>query len=132
MNLHAKLLEREAAGRPIRVALIGAGKFGTMFLAKVRRTPGMHLVGLADLNIERARNQLRGCGWDETRYSAADLPDALRSRKTFVTPDAEALIGLAEVDVVIEATGDPRNGIRFALAYHPWTAGRANRFYHPR
>jgi len=32
VNLHAKLLEREAAGKPVTVALIGAGKFGTMFL----------------------------------------------------------------------------------------------------
>jgi len=52
LNLHAKLMEREAAGRPVRVGLVGAGKFGTMFLAQVRRTQGMHLVGLADLNVE--------------------------------------------------------------------------------
>src|SRR5205807_10586142 len=37
LNLHAKLMERETAGRPIRVGLIGAGKFGTMFLAQARR-----------------------------------------------------------------------------------------------
>ena len=115
MNLHAKLMEREAAGRPIRVGLIGAGKFGTMFLAQVRRTPGMHLVGLADLNVERARNQLRACGWSEPQYSAADLGDALRSGRTSVTADAEALIAFADIDVMIEATGDPRTGIRFAL-----------------
>ncbi len=116
MNLHAKLLEREARGRPIRIGLIGAGKFGTMFLAQVRRTPGMHLVGLADLNVQRARNQLQGCGWSERQYSARDLGDALKSGSTLVTADAEALIGLPEIEVVIEATGDPRNGIRFALA----------------
>ena len=50
-----KLLEREAAGRPVTVGLIGAGKFGTMFLTQVRRTRGMHLVGLADLDVQRAR-----------------------------------------------------------------------------
>ena len=115
MNLHAKLMEREAAGRPVRVGLIGAGKFGTMFLAQVRRTPGMHLVGLADLNVARARDQLRACGWSEPQYSAADLGDALRSGRTSVTADAEALIAFADIDVMIEATGDPRTGIRFAL-----------------
>ena len=107
MNLHAKLMEREAAGRPVRVGLIGAGKFGTMFLAQVRRTPGMHLVGLADLNVERARNQLRSCGWSEPQFAAADLGDALRSGRTLVTADAEALIAFADIDVMIEATGDP-------------------------
>src|SRR6266487_7079572 len=108
-------MEREAAGRPVRVGLIGAGKFGTMFLAQVRRTPGMHLVGLADLNIERARNQLRGCGWSEPQYSATNLGDALRGGRTFITADAEALIAFPDVDVMIEATGDPRTGIHFCL-----------------
>ncbi len=56
MNLHALLLEREAAGRPVTVGLIGAGKFGTMFLAQVRRTRGMHLVGIAD-SFGRARRK---------------------------------------------------------------------------
>ena len=51
MNLHAKLLEREAAGRPVTVGLIGAGKFGTMFPAQARLTSGMHVVGVADLDV---------------------------------------------------------------------------------
>ena len=51
MNLYAKLLEREAAGRPVTVGLIGAGKFGTMFLAQARLTRGMHVVGVADLDV---------------------------------------------------------------------------------
>ena len=48
MSLHRKLLAREAEGRPVRVALIGAGKFGSMYLAQVPRTPGVHLVAIAD------------------------------------------------------------------------------------
>src|SRR5262245_43951245 len=44
MNLHAMLLEREAADRPVTVGLIGAGKFGAMFLAQARLTRGLHLV----------------------------------------------------------------------------------------
>ena len=64
MNLHAKLQERAAAGKPVTVGLIGAGKFGTMFLTQVRRTTGMHLVGVADLDVTRARAQLKSAGWD--------------------------------------------------------------------
>ena len=52
MNLHRMLLEREAAGRPVRVGLIGAGKFGAMFLAQARRTDGLHVLGVAD--VEKA------------------------------------------------------------------------------
>jgi predicted homoserine dehydrogenase-like protein len=116
VNLFAKLTEREAAGRPIRIGLIGAGKFGTMFLTQVRRTPGMHLVGLADLDVTRARNQLATAGWDAPQYAAASLADSLKSRATLVTDDAMALITCPEIDVMVEATGDPKNGIRFALA----------------
>ena len=71
MNLHAMLLEREAAGRPVTVGLIGAGKFGTMFLAQARSTRGLHVVGVADLDVARAKRQLRGAGWDEPTISAA-------------------------------------------------------------
>ena len=90
MNLHAMLLEREAADRPVRIGLIGAGKFGTMFLTQVRRTSGMHLVGLADLNVARAHSQLRSAGWDEAAFAAPSLGDALRTRRTHVTADADA------------------------------------------
>jgi predicted homoserine dehydrogenase-like protein len=116
VNLFAKLSEREAAGRPIRIGLIGAGKFGTMFLTQVRRTPGMHLVGLADLNVARARQQLATAGWDLAQYAAMTLGDALQARTAFVTEDAGALIACPDIDVIVEATGDPKTGIRFALA----------------
>ena len=35
MSLHRQLQMRAAQGRPIRVGLIGAGKFGSMYLAQV-------------------------------------------------------------------------------------------------
>lgn len=116
MNLYAKLAEREAAGHPIRIGLIGAGKFGTMFLAQVRRTPGMHLAGLADLDVERAKSQLAAAGWNGAQYAATSLGDALKMRRSFVTDDAEALIACPDIDVIVEATGDPKTGIRLALS----------------
>ncbi len=115
MNLFAKLSERDAAGRPIRIGLIGAGKFGTMFLTQVLRTPGMHLVGLADLDPDRAIRQLQAAGWPASRHDAASLDAALKDRKTFVTDNADVLIAHSAIDVIVEATGDPKTGIRFAL-----------------
>jgi predicted homoserine dehydrogenase-like protein len=115
VNLYAKLTERDAAGHPIRIGLVGAGKFGTMFLTQVRRTAGMHLVGLADLDAARARRQLGSAGWDSAQYSATSLGDALKNRTTFVTDDADALVACPDIDVIVEATGDPKAGIRFAL-----------------
>jgi predicted homoserine dehydrogenase-like protein len=58
MNLHAKLLQRQAENRPIRIGLIGAGKFGSMYLAQIPKTPGVHLVGIADLSPDAARTNL--------------------------------------------------------------------------
>jgi predicted homoserine dehydrogenase-like protein len=116
VNLHSLLLAREAAGRPVRVGLIGAGKFGTMFLAQVRRTAGMHLVGVADLDVPRAKSQLRSAGWDEAAYAAPSLGDALKRQTTHVAADAGALIAFPEVEVIVEATGVPGAGIGHALA----------------
>ena len=115
MNLHSLLLAREAEGRPVTVGLIGAGKFGTMFLSQVRLTRGMHLVGLADLNVERAKSQLKTAGWEDAQYAAASLDDALKNGTTHVTADADALIANPRVEVIVEATGVPGAGIRYAL-----------------
>ncbi len=70
MNLHRKLLQRQAAGKPLRIGVIGAGKFGTMYLAQARKTPGIHLVGVADLSVSRAREALKRTGWTDERVAA--------------------------------------------------------------
>ena len=71
MNLHSKLQQRAADGRPVRVGLIGAGKFGSMYLAQVPRTPGVHLVGIADLSPDGARTNLARVGWRPVQTRAA-------------------------------------------------------------
>ena len=97
------------------VAVIGAGKFGTMFLSQARLTQGMHVVAVADLDVGRARNQLKTAGWPDETYAASSLADAHKKRTTFVTDDAEALIADPQIEVIIEATGVPGAGIRHAL-----------------
>jgi predicted homoserine dehydrogenase-like protein len=116
MNLHALLLERETAGRPVTVGVIGAGKFGAMFLAQARSTRGMHIVAVADLDVARARRQLGTAGWDDEAVSAASLGEALARGRTHVTQDAEAVIAFPEIEVIVEATGVPAAGIRHALS----------------
>jgi len=115
MNLYAKLIEREAAGRPVTVGLIGAGKFGTMFTAQARLTRGMHLVAVADLDVARARRQLKAAGWPDDAYGAASLAEAHKKRTTFVTDNSEALIADPRIEVIVEATGVPGAGIHYAL-----------------
>jgi len=115
MSLFAKLRRRADEGRPVRVGLIGAGKFGSMYLSQAPRTPGIHLVAVADLSPDRAREALRRVGWDDARFAARALEAAARGGTTLVTEDAEAMIASPFVDIVIDATGSPAAGIRHAL-----------------
>ena len=116
MNLHRMLHERQAEGRPLRVGLIGAGKFGTMYLSQALRTPGLHLVGVADLNPARAKSALRRVGWPAARLAARSFADAARRGTTRIVDDGFALIAAPEVDIVIDATGHPAAGIAHVLA----------------
>jgi predicted homoserine dehydrogenase-like protein len=116
VNLAHMLRERAAAGRPIRIGQIGAGKFGTMFLSQCRLTTGFHLVGLADLLPARARERMVGVGWPQEQIDAASLDVACTSGKTHIGDDALALIACPEIEVIIEVTGDPAIGIRHAMA----------------
>ena len=115
MNLHALLRNRAADGEPLRVGVIGAGKFGTMFLAQARTTPGIHVAVVADLDESRARRALSEAGFEKKRSSAHSVADALMSGTTHVTEDAENLISADGIDVVVEATGSPSAGVRHAL-----------------
>jgi predicted homoserine dehydrogenase-like protein len=103
MYLHADLMARAAASKPVRVLLIGAGKFGSMFLSQVPTTPGLSVSAIADLRPDAARAACRAVGWPEERI-----------QRTRFTDDAAAAIAADDVDVVIEATGHPPAGITHA------------------
>ena len=105
MNLYGLLQKRLAAGRPVRVGLIGAGKFGSMFLSQVPTTPGLEVAAIADLSPDRARAACRNVGWGEERIAA-----------TRFTDDAMAMLRGDDVEVVVEATGHAPAGIAHARA----------------
>ncbi len=105
MNLHRLLKEREARGAPLRVGLIGAGKFGSMYLSQVRHTPGVRMTAIADLDPQRARASLQRVGWTDAAINA-----------TRFFSDARALIEHPDIDIVIDSTGSPSAGIAHVLA----------------
>lgn len=115
MNLHRLLLERQSHDNPVRVGVIGCGKFASMFLAQAIRTPGIHVAAIADLNPSGACENLARIGWPAERYEAADYDSARRSGGTWVSGDVDAVFRDTTVEVVIDATGDPPSGVRHAL-----------------
>lgn len=107
MSLHSLLLSRQAAGNPVRVGIIGAGKFGTMFLAQAIRIPGVHVAGVADLNPDRAKSNLANAHWEPGRYAAASLDQALKDGSTHIGTSFETLVAHPRIDLIVEATGNP-------------------------
>src|SRR3954471_9468333 len=103
MNLYAKLQERK--DNPLRIGLIGAGKFAAMYLAQVPKTPGIRLVGIADLSPQNAKDNLKRVAWSDELIG-----------RTPITDDWQRLVSSPEVDIVIEATGNPPAAVEHALA----------------
>jgi predicted homoserine dehydrogenase-like protein len=103
MNLYSLLQKRAATGKPVRAGLIGAGKFGSMFLSQVPTTPGLQVAAIADLNPDRARAACRNVGWTEEHIATVRFTD-----------DTMAMIASADVEVIVEATGHAPAGIAHA------------------
>lgn len=107
MSLHTRLQQRAAEGRPIRIGLIGAGKFGAMYLAQIPRTPGVQLVAIADLSPAAARVNLERVGWQAERSNAGSVQEALKTGATWITDDWQAVTREPSIDIVVECTGNP-------------------------
>ncbi|MCA9878627.1 MAG: hypothetical protein KC442_12620, partial [Thermomicrobiales bacterium] len=104
MNLARLAAERAERDGPIGVALIGAGKFGSMFLTQAPTMPGITVRAIADLYPERVPEKLAALGWADDAIAAVQL-----------TRDVSEAISRDDVAVVIEATGDPIAGALHAL-----------------
>jgi predicted homoserine dehydrogenase-like protein len=117
VNLFSLLKQR--IDNPIKIGVIGAGKFSSMFLSQAYRTPGMQVVGIAELDPAIAQNACKLVGWDESATVLADnsgaINDAAAQGKTAITSDSMELIQ-SEAEVIVEITGSPEAGAEHALA----------------
>ncbi|HEX3549325.1 MAG TPA: hypothetical protein VHT53_03070 [Candidatus Elarobacter sp.] len=118
MNLARALDERESRGKPVRVGLVGAGKFGTMILAQLRLMRGVRLCVLADLVAARAHAAAVSAGWDPGALAfagtASAANDVARAGRTALVESGEIAAG-CEIDVLIEATGHEEAGALHAF-----------------
>jgi len=103
MSYSELLAKRIESDGPVRVGLIGAGKFGSMFLAQLPTSPGIRVVAIADLDPDRARQACRAVGWDDARMASCRFVD-----------DAETMIGSDDIEIILEVTGHPAAGVRHA------------------
>jgi predicted homoserine dehydrogenase-like protein len=104
VNLQRMALEHARDSGPIGVALIGAGKFGSMFLTQAPSMPGIEVRAIADLYADRVPEKLAYLGWEDQRIAG-----------TRITNAADEAVNGTDIDVVVEATGDPIAGIAHAL-----------------
>ena len=103
MFVYQELVARAEQEKPIRVGLIGAGKFGSMFLSQVPTTPALQVSVIADLRPDNARKACAGVGWSDEQIGSVTFTD-----------DAMEMLSRHDVDVVVEATGNPVAGLLHA------------------
>jgi predicted homoserine dehydrogenase-like protein len=115
MSLYTQLQQRVASSKPIRIGLIGAGKFGSMYLAQIPQTPGVHLVAIADLSPDTARKNLARVGWRPEQSSASSAQDAIKTGGTWITDDWQEVATLPQIDIVVECTGSPTHAVDHIL-----------------
>jgi predicted homoserine dehydrogenase-like protein len=101
MYLYDELVKR--TDRPVQVGLIGAGKFGSMFLSQVPTTLGLEVKAIADLDPDRAKQSCRTVGWSDAQLNVTEFFDS-----------TQAMIDAGGIDVLVEATGNPIAGIAHA------------------
>lgn len=100
---------------PIRVAVIGTGQMGTGVARTVARVSGLRVVGLCDLETPRALGAAAEAGLAAEIATGRSAARVIERGGVAVTGEAEALLDLPQVDVVVDATGAPEMGARLVL-----------------
>ncbi len=115
MNFSNMLTTRIKAKKPVRIGLIGAGKFGSMILSQARHIEGISITALAELDIQKAKDSFHRVGWDTSNCFANSANEAVISGKTWLTEDSSEVFKIPEIECIVEATGDPLFGVQHAL-----------------
>lgn len=115
-----KALEaRHAEGRPIQVALIGAGFISRGVVHLITRSvKGMRVAVIANRTMARARDAYAYAGQDHVveASTAKDVEDAVARGIACVTADPISATTAGNIDVIVEATGHVEYGAKVVLS----------------
>ncbi|MCL4833285.1 MAG: hypothetical protein KJZ86_12635 [Caldilineaceae bacterium] len=118
MFIYPLLAQRAAQNKPIRVGIIGTGKFGAGLVAQISQMRGMEVSVIADINLAHARHAYTSSRVPADEIRAAEtldeMEDAIRAGKPTVVEDGLLLAASESVDVIVEATGIPEVGAKMA------------------
>jgi predicted homoserine dehydrogenase-like protein len=113
------LRRRQAEGKPIRVALVGAGFMGRGFVNQVTNSvPGMVVAAIANrtpANAERAYREAGVTEW-EVVQDAQSLAKAVARGVPAITTNYAAATEAEGIDAVVEATGAVEHGAHVVLS----------------
>lgn len=119
MELVRKLKQRQAAGNPIAVGLIGCGQMGSGLAHTINNIDGMAVRAIADVDPQRGIATFLEMGVSReaicSTETIAEIEDTLATNRVAVTAHAELLTEVEAIDANVEATGIPDVGARIAL-----------------
>jgi predicted homoserine dehydrogenase-like protein len=120
------LAQRQAAGKPVRVAMFGSGYMGrciALQFVTATHGKGIELVAIVNRTVDKAEQAYRTAGLEPVRIStAAELDRAIEQGRVAVSDDPAVVMGSGQVDAIIEATGHVEYGTQ--VVYEALRAGK--------
>src|SRR3990172_3359601 len=112
------LEKREREGKPIKVAMVGAGFMGRGIALQIMKSVvGMRLAVISNRNVEGARRAYSEAGVEDVRVieTVSQLEDVVAKKQYAITADAMLLCQAESIDAIVEVTGDVEFGARAVL-----------------
>ncbi|MFO7928522.1 MAG: hypothetical protein R6U35_02535, partial [Candidatus Humimicrobiaceae bacterium] len=123
LGLNAKLKDLHRNGNSIKVAIAGVGHMGKGLISHIRSIKGMEVVAIANRNRYTILESLKPLNistedsyiLEEGKDLKKNVSIALENKKIILTDNLKVLTSIKEVDVVLDATGNPEAGAVISL-----------------